>query len=198
MCIRDSIQVDVPAALLIPVQLGDSNEVKVGQMAIAIGNPFGLENTMTYGIISAVGRTISSGASQFSIPEVIQTDAPINPGNSGGPLLDRLGQVIGCLLYTSNVHSHLQVSLAIKSHETVSYTHLDVYKRQIDRGCDPVQTGTALYVLWVDVVQDQPGRAGCRVAQGGPENRVKECFGDTCLGERRGVEYADHDTFAFG
>ena len=89
------IQVDVPAALLIPVQLGDSNEVKVGQMAVAIGNPFGLENTMTYGIISAVGRTISSGASQFSIPEVIQTDAPINPGNSGGPLLDRLGQVIG-------------------------------------------------------------------------------------------------------
>ena len=89
------IQVDVPATLLIPVQLGDSNEVKVGQMAVAIGNPFGLENTMTYGIISAVGRTISSGASQFSIPEVIQTDAPINPGNSGGPLLDRLGQVIG-------------------------------------------------------------------------------------------------------
>ena len=89
------IQVDVAASLLIPVQLGDSNEVKVGQMAVAIGNPFGLENTMTYGIISAVGRTISSGSSQFSIPEVIQTDAPINPGNSGGPLLDRQGQVIG-------------------------------------------------------------------------------------------------------
>lgn len=89
------IQVDVPADLLVPVSLGDSAEVAVGQMAAAIGNPFGLENTMTYGIVSAVGRTISSGASQFSIPEVIQTDAPINPGNSGGPLLDRQGHVIG-------------------------------------------------------------------------------------------------------
>ena len=89
------IRVDVPENLLVPVALGDSSAVSVGQMAVAIGNPFGLENTMTYGIISAVGRTISSGTSQFSIPEVIQTDAPINPGNSGGPLLDRLGEVIG-------------------------------------------------------------------------------------------------------
>lgn len=89
------LKVDVPASLLVPVQLGDSSQLKVGQMAVAIGNPFGLENTMTAGIISALGRTIASGLSQFSIPEVIQTDAPINPGNSGGPLLDRQGQVIG-------------------------------------------------------------------------------------------------------
>lgn len=89
------IKVDLPASQLTPVDLGDSDALKVGQMAIAIGNPFGLENTMTYGIVSALGRTISSGASQFSIPEVIQTDASINPGNSGGPLLDRQGQVIG-------------------------------------------------------------------------------------------------------
>ncbi len=89
------IRVDVPASLLAPVQLGDSGDVGVGQIAVAIGNPFGLENTMTLGIISAVGRTISSGATSFSIPEVIQTDAPINPGNSGGPLLDRQGRVIG-------------------------------------------------------------------------------------------------------
>lgn len=78
-----------------PVVLGDSSAVRVGNIAVAIGNPFGQEFTITSGIISAVGRTIRSGNSQFSIPQVIQTDAPINPGNSGGPLLDRQGRVIG-------------------------------------------------------------------------------------------------------
>ncbi len=78
-----------------PAPLGDSGAVKPGQLAVAIGSPFGQEFTITSGIVSAVGRTIRSGNSQFSIPEVIQTDAPINPGNSGGPLLDRRGHVIG-------------------------------------------------------------------------------------------------------
>ena len=77
-----------------PATLGDSDAVRVGQLAVAIGAPFGQEFTMTSGIVSAVGRNIT-GQSQFSIPEVIQTDSAINPGNSGGPLLDRLGQVIG-------------------------------------------------------------------------------------------------------
>lgn len=78
-----------------PAELGDSSQVKVGQRAIAIGNPFGLAGTMTVGIISAVGRTLRPAAIPFSIPEVIQTDAAINPGNSGGPLLNSSGQVIG-------------------------------------------------------------------------------------------------------
>ena len=77
-----------------PAALGDSSEVMVGQLAVAIGAPFGQEFTMTSGIVSAVGRNISSQG-QFTIPEVIQTDSAINPGNSGGPLLDRSGQVIG-------------------------------------------------------------------------------------------------------
>ena len=76
------------------VELGDSSMVKPGHFAFAIGNPFGQEFTITSGIVSAVGRTIRSGNSQFSIPQVIQTDAPMNPGNSGGPLLDRRGRVI--------------------------------------------------------------------------------------------------------
>ena len=84
-----------PIEGLVPVDLGDSNDVLVGQLAVAIGAPFGQSFTMTSGIVSAVGRTIRSGSSQFTIPEVIQTDAPINPGNSGGPLLDRLGRVVG-------------------------------------------------------------------------------------------------------
>lgn len=89
------IKIDRPAAELKPVTLGDSDQLKVGQLSIAIGSPFGQEFTMTSGIVSAVGRTIRSGNAGFSIPEAIQTDTSINPGNSGGPLLDRSGAVIG-------------------------------------------------------------------------------------------------------
>ena len=77
-----------------PAPLGDSSQVRVGQLSVAIGAPFGQEFTMTSGIVSAIGRSIR-GQGQFTIPEVIQTDSAINPGNSGGPLLDRLGRVIG-------------------------------------------------------------------------------------------------------
>jgi 2-alkenal reductase len=89
------VEVDLPAEELHPVELGDSDELRVGQLAIAIGNPFGQAGTMTRGIISALGRTFNPGGSPFSIPEMIQTDAAINPGNSGGPLLDSEGRVIG-------------------------------------------------------------------------------------------------------
>jgi len=89
------IKVDLPASALTPIKLGDSDALQIGQLSIAIGNPFGQDFTMTSGIISGVGRTIRSGNSGFSIPEVIQTDAPINPGNSGGPLLTRNGEIIG-------------------------------------------------------------------------------------------------------
>jgi serine protease Do len=89
------IQVNVNPSLLQPVDLGDSASLVVGQQVYAIGNPFGELWTMTSGIVSAVGRTVQSGTSNYSIPEAIQTDAAINPGNSGGPLLDTQGRVIG-------------------------------------------------------------------------------------------------------
>lgn len=88
------IDVEMPPELLQPVELGDSDDLRVGQRAVAIGNPFGLEGTLTTGIISALGRTLPAG-SLFNIPEIIQTDAAINPGNSGGPLLDAQGRVVG-------------------------------------------------------------------------------------------------------
>lgn len=75
--------------------LGDSEAVAVGEWVTAIGNPFGLGTSMSVGIVSATGRMIASGATPFSIPEAIQTDAAINPGNSGGPLLNLEGQVVG-------------------------------------------------------------------------------------------------------
>jgi 2-alkenal reductase len=89
------IKVDMAASELQPLAVGDSGDLRVGQLAIAIGNPFGQDFTMTTGIVSALDRTIRNGRTPFSIPEVIQTDAPINPGNSGGPLLNRHGEVIG-------------------------------------------------------------------------------------------------------
>jgi len=93
------IKVDVPPDRLAPLELGDSDVIQVGQRVVAIGNPFGLDGTMTVGVISALGRTLptmvlQSGGS-FSNPEIVQTDAAINPGNSGGPLLDTRGRVIG-------------------------------------------------------------------------------------------------------
>ena len=85
---------NVPASKLHPLPFGDSGAVQVGDSVIAIGSPFGEPNTVTAGIVSAVGRTITA-PNQFTIPNAIQTDAPINPGNSGGPLINAAGQVIG-------------------------------------------------------------------------------------------------------
>jgi S1-C subfamily serine protease len=80
---------------LVPLSLGDSSQLQVGQQMIAIGNPFGLSDTMTTGIVSQVGRLLPNQEMGFSIPDAIQTDAAINPGNSGGPLLDIQGNVVG-------------------------------------------------------------------------------------------------------
>jgi S1-C subfamily serine protease len=79
----------------VPLVIGNSSNLQVGQQIIAIGNPFGLSDTMTTGIISQVGRLLPNPDTGFSIPDGIQTDAAINPGNSGGPLLNMQGQVIG-------------------------------------------------------------------------------------------------------
>jgi 2-alkenal reductase len=94
------IKVDAPATELRPLPLGNSEALKVGQTVVAIGNPFGLNSTMTVGIISALGRTLDSAhetpdGALFTAGDIIQTDAAINPGNSGGPLFNINGEVIG-------------------------------------------------------------------------------------------------------
>ncbi len=88
------IRVTAPREKLTPLKLGDSDQLQVGQMAIAIGNPFGLDRTVTRGVVSALGRSLKADTGR-QIRNVIQTDAAINPGNSGGPLLNSRGEVIG-------------------------------------------------------------------------------------------------------
>jgi S1-C subfamily serine protease len=107
------IKVEVDGSVLHPVTMSDSSTVQVGQMAIAIGNPFGLQGTMTSGIISGLARTLptdQSGATSYTIPDIIQTDAPINPGNSGGVLLDAQGQVVGV---TAAIESPVRASAGV-------------------------------------------------------------------------------------
>ena len=103
------VKVDAPAEEIRPLTMGDSSALQVGQTVIAIGNPFGLDGTMTTGIVSALGRTqdsmhSSGSGSFFTAGDIIQTDAAINPGNSGGPLFNANGEVIGVnrSIYTLN------------------------------------------------------------------------------------------------
>jgi len=97
------VKIDPGAVKLQPIGVGDSTGVKVGQLVVAIGNPFGLEGSMTFGIVSALGRSLPASGENavmgqgptYTIPDIIQTDAPVNPGNSGGVLLDLNGKLIG-------------------------------------------------------------------------------------------------------
>ncbi len=88
------LHIDAPPQKLLPLPLGQSSTLRVGQKVLAIGNPFGLDQTLTTGVVSGLGREIQS-VTKHSIFDVIQTDASINPGNSGGPLLDSAGRLIG-------------------------------------------------------------------------------------------------------
>lgn len=111
------IHIEAGADLPQPVALGDSGQLRVGQFALAIGNPFGLEQTLTTGVVSALGRVIESPDGRF-IGEAIQTDAAINPGNSGGPLLDLEGRVIGVnsqIISTSGTSSGVGFAVSVNT-----------------------------------------------------------------------------------
>lgn len=110
------IIIDPTGLALTPVERGNIDEVQVGDRAVAIGAPFDFAGSMTTGTVSGLGRSIRSLNASFTIPEVIQTDAPINPGNSGGPLLDATGHVIGVnaqIRTEGNVRANSGVGFAI-------------------------------------------------------------------------------------
>lgn len=106
------LRIDAPQELLQPLPLGDSSALEVGRKVLAIGNPFGLDTTLTVGVVSALGREIVSMTNR-TIRDVIQTDAAINPGNSGGPLLNSLGQLIGVNSQTINPNTGSGIGFSI-------------------------------------------------------------------------------------
>jgi S1-C subfamily serine protease len=108
------LSLDAPASEFVPLALaGSTQEATVGDAVYAIGNPFGLSGSMTYGIVSQTGRTITESTSNVSIPDILQFSAPINPGNSGGPLFDSSGVVVG--MTTAAVTNSQGLGFAIPS-----------------------------------------------------------------------------------
>jgi putative serine protease PepD len=149
----------VPASKLHPLPFGDSSAAQVGDSVIAIGSPFGQANTVTAGIVSAVGRTITA-PNQFTIPNAIQTDASINPGNSGGPLINAAGQVIGLndQIETNNTNGQGEGSSSGVGFATPSNSDVRI-AREI------IATGQA-HNAWVGVSLDQSVQGGAGIAKG--------------------------------
>jgi S1-C subfamily serine protease len=175
------IQVDLPAERLEPVKLGTSSELLVGETVVAIGNPFGLANTMTLGIVSAVGRQ-ASAPGNYVIVDVIQTDAAINPGNSGGPLLNLRGEVVGINTWIlSDTGQFSGIGFAVPS---------DTIQREID---SLIETG-AYQHPWIGIVgremtpdiaeamgldRDTRGTLVIELSEGGPAEDSGLRGGDT-------------------
>jgi len=147
------LKIDAPAELLVPVEIGRAEDLRVGQRVIAIGNPFGLDWTLTTGVVSALGRTIETENGD-ALGQAIQTDAAINPGNSGGPLLDTSGRVIGVnTAIRSPSGGSVGIGFAIPA-ETV----LRVVPELIDRGYYPHPwTGFSAYELSYELKPSETG-----------------------------------------
>jgi putative serine protease PepD len=148
-----------------PLKFADSRGVQVGDLAIAIGNPFGLDRTATEGIVSGLGRSIEA-PNGFSIDQVIQTDAPINPGNSGGPLLDDTARVIGVnsQIATAGSAGNVGVGFAVPSNTVRQVVPRLVRGEEIRRGYLGVSTG--------DVIDGGDGAEVGEVVPGGPAERA--------------------------
>jgi S1-C subfamily serine protease len=139
------------SSYLKPLVLGNSSNIEVGDIVIAIGNPFGLDDTMTTGIVSGIGRLIPATAGGGTIPNTIQTDAPINPGNSGGPLLNTQGEIVGmntALLTDTNTFSG--IGFAIPSN-----TIAKIVPALIEKGYYPHPSfGLSVVTLTSDLAED--------------------------------------------
>ena len=177
------VRIDVPADKLRPVELGSSADLRVGQTAIAIGNPFRLERTLTTGVISSLGRPLEAEGGRM-IYDVIQTDAAINPGNSGGPLLDLNGRVIGVntaivspsggsigLGFAVPVDTVKRVATAILEngyypHPWLGITGISIVPELADALDLPAERG-------VLVIEVAPGQAAARAGIRGGERRVR-------------------------
>jgi len=142
-----------PLSSLKPLVLGNSSNVEVGDQVIAIGNPFGLSDTMTTGIVSGIGRSLpAASGGEFSIPNIIQTDAPINPGNSGGPLLDMQGKMIAMntAILLSGTDTFSGIGFAIPSNAITK-----IVPTLIEKGYYPHPSfGLSVVTLTSDLAED--------------------------------------------
>jgi S1-C subfamily serine protease len=174
------LQVDPEGLRLMPLTLGSSKSVQVGDPAIAIGNPFGLERTLTTGVISAVKRTIEAPNS-FEIDDVLQTDAPINPGNSGGPLIDATGKVIGInsQIATGGSGSNGSVGIGFAVPIDTAKKIIPDLKQsgRVDRGYLGIEALTIDKAL-KDIVPVGHGALVQKVAPGGPADKAGIRAGD--------------------
>lgn len=169
------LKVDLPASQLKPLALGDSDVLKVGQLTVALGNPFGQDFTMTSGLVSAVGRTIRGGNSNYSIPEAIQTDASINPGNSGGPLLNRHGEVIGInsqIISRSGSSSGIGFAIPINIAKQVVPTLIEGKDYEYAWLGISGQTLTDSLAELMDLPADTKGALVITLAEGGPADKA--------------------------
>jgi putative serine protease PepD len=159
-----------------PLQLGDSSKLEVGDATYAIGNPYGLDRTLTTGVVSALQRQISA-PNGFSIDGVIQTDAPINPGNSGGPLLDAAGRVIGVnsQILTgsgSSQSGNVGIGFAVPSNTVRTVVTALEAGRQVEHAYLGVQTADS---------ESGTGAQVGAVSSGGPAEQAGLQAGDTVL-----------------
>lgn len=165
------IKVDLPSNLLVPVTLGDSDQLFIGQTTLAIGSPFSQRWTLTTGIVSALGRTIS-GQTQYSVGSVIQTDAAINPGNSGGPLLNLQGEVIGVnSQILSETRSNSGVGFAIPSNLVKRVSQILIAQGRVNYSFLGIQGASNLDLALIEALNIPNNTRGVvvsRVEQGGP------------------------------
>jgi S1-C subfamily serine protease len=171
------LKVDKKGLDLKPLELGNSKTVQVGDPTIAIGNPFGLDRTLTTGVVSALQRKISA-PNGYSISNVIQTDAAINPGNSGGPLIDATGRVIGInsqiatggsgggnvgIGFAVPINTAKQIVPQLKDSGSVKRAYLGITGQTIDRSLDRLNLSTTSGVLVQTVQAGSPAaKAGLR------------------------------------
>jgi S1-C subfamily serine protease len=169
------LSIQAPKSKLRPILIGSSHDLRVGQLAFALGDPFGLDQTMTLGIISALGRKIEA-ANGRTIDGVIQTSAPINPGNSGGPLLDSAGRLIGmntAILSPSGAFAGIGFAIPvdeINSVVTQLIRHGKIVRPGLGVGIAPDQSarqaGIDRGAVILKVMPDSPAaRAGLRGAR---------------------------------
>jgi len=183
------VRIQAPEARLRPLLLGTSHDLQVGQKAFAIGNPFGLDQTLTTGIVSALGREIDSPLGR-PIKDVIQTDAAINPGNSGGPLLDSAGRLIGvnAAIYSpSGAYAGIGFAIPVDTVRRVVPDLIAHGRTQraglgVQLGSDRILERVGLKgALIVNITADSAAaRAGLRPTRRGPTGQVE--LGDVIVG----------------